>query len=115
MDNLVKEKRRIKIEKLKKQKEIMKEMGIKGIAVVDDEEVEAEALRKQKLDDAIKEHEEVDIQIHGLDENDDASLMEEKAAEDSQEESEDEDNAKAAPVEEKKVRKTRKKKAQDRK
>ena len=111
------EKRKIKIEKLKKKKEIMRDMGIKGNAVVDDEEVEKEALRKQALDDAIKEHEERDVAIHGLEQDDDPDLMEEKADEDSEAEDSDEEGGMPAKKEEtpKKERRRRGKKAQDRK
>ena len=115
LDTLQKEKRKIKIAKMKRQKEIMKEMGIKGQAQVDDEDIEKEALEQQKLTDLIKEHEEKDVDIHGLDEGDDPSLMEEKADEDSDAESSDEDGAKVQVEAPKKERKTRRQKAKSHK
>jgi len=108
LDALKKEKQKIKREKQEKQKKIMKEMGIKGFTNVDDDEVEQEALKRQALEDAIKAHEEVGVEIHGLEENDDAELMEEHGEE---EVDEDEDQPKV----EVKERRTRKKKARDRK
>jgi len=112
LDALKKEKRRIKIEKIKQKKEIMKEMGIKGPATVDDDEVEAAALKKQALDDAIKEHEEADVEIHGLEEGDDPDLMEEHADVDSQDDPDEEEQPKEEP---KKERRRRKQKAKDHK
>jgi hypothetical protein len=104
LDNLRKEKQRVKREKIEKQKKIMKEMGIKGHAVVDDEEIEMEAKKRQAHEDAIKAHAEKDVAIHGLEDGDDHALDDEAG---NDEEEEDEGKPQQVEVDEPKERKRR--------